>query len=331
MTDLSFYACVVSNGAVKMSAGSRPARDRIRKNYSYLEDELRSEEYAGVLFEKDCISQRDKDDLEDGRKSRREKAHLLTDILLRKSEQVIETFFEILRSERRKQPHIYYRLFPEHAHEHEQLSRHSHTQQQQQSDNSSTYKETTEQMNVFDQSGSCKRDVSDVITAGTLQGGRSEINVQASSSGAAGLLALRVPSTASLEVLTTAMEIARDVAVEGIARGHSSTVAGSEGGAAGGFAAVEVYVPKSEADSDLKGLIHKVVSHLVVRIDELEFEMALELPWFSKPSNMLTSCMLSLFSFCMIKYIMSSTFSYKLQWYLVIALYILTLVLGQGN
>ena len=296
MTDLSFYACVVSNGAVKMSAGSRPARDRIRKNYSYLEDELRSEEYAGVLFEKDCISQRDKDDLEDGRKSRREKAHLLTDILLRKSEQVIETFFEILRSERRKQPHIYYHLFPEHAHEHEQLSRHSHTQQQQ-SDNSSTYKKTTEQTNVFDQSGRCKRDVSDMVTAGTLQGGRSEINVQASSSGAAGLLAFRVPSTAPLEVLTTAMEIARDVAVEGIARGHSSTVAGSEGGAAGGFAAVEVYVPKYEAKSDLKGLIHKVVSLSVVRISELEFEMALEYPWCSKPSSMLTSCMPCLCSF----------------------------------
>ena len=51
-----------------------------------------------------------------------------------------------------------------------------------------------------------------------LQGGRSEINVQTSSSGAAGLLAIRVPSMAPNEILKSVMESAHDIAVEGIER-----------------------------------------------------------------------------------------------------------------
>lgn len=75
------------------------------------------------------------------------------------------------------------------------------------------------------------------------------VDVRASK-GAAGMLAIRLPSTASPQTMELALNAARDVTLEGIKQGMSSATVKSSGGAAGALAAVEVYDTQGELHSD---------------------------------------------------------------------------------
>ena len=87
-------------------------RDRIRKNYHYLVSELLVTSYVNALFQEGALSIEEKEQLS-GICSRKEQAECFVDIMMRKPDKSIQKFFDIVRTQTDKQPHIYAKLFPD--------------------------------------------------------------------------------------------------------------------------------------------------------------------------------------------------------------------------
>ena len=96
-----------------MSASARPLRERVRKHYDYLINELMVSSYVNVLFQEKVLSSEEKERLS-ARGGRQERAQDFVDTLMHKSESSIHKFFDIVREHEDKQPHIYYDVFPQH-------------------------------------------------------------------------------------------------------------------------------------------------------------------------------------------------------------------------
>lgn len=100
---------------VALSDGARPLRDRLRENYAYLSDELKVSCYVNDVFEAKVLSRQDKDELSDLASSRRKQAEAFLDTMMSKPESSIRKFFDVVRTQKDKQPQIYEHLFPEHT------------------------------------------------------------------------------------------------------------------------------------------------------------------------------------------------------------------------
>ena len=98
---------------LNMSASARPLRERVRKHYDYLINELMVSSYVNVLFQEKVLSSEEKERLS-ARGGRQERAQDFVDTLMHKSESSIHKFFHIVRVHEDKQPHIYYDVFPQH-------------------------------------------------------------------------------------------------------------------------------------------------------------------------------------------------------------------------
>lgn len=96
-------------------ATNTSAKKRLRTHYSYLKEELVAPPYVELLFQAEVLTSQEKQTLTDPQKSQSELARLFVDTLMRKPEWGIDTFFQLLRSRRDMQPHIYDELFPEHS------------------------------------------------------------------------------------------------------------------------------------------------------------------------------------------------------------------------
>ncbi|XP_062504101.1 uncharacterized protein LOC134180934 [Corticium candelabrum] len=96
-----------------MSTTARPLRERVRKHYDYLINELMVSSYVNVLFQEKVLSSEEKERLS-ARGGRQERAQDFVDTLMHKSESSIHKFFHIVREHEDKQPHIYYDVFPQH-------------------------------------------------------------------------------------------------------------------------------------------------------------------------------------------------------------------------
>ena len=95
-----------------MSRSNRPLRDRLRRNYTYLIDELTVSNYVNDLYQAAVLSVREKDELL-STTDRHKQAQIFVDTMMRKSEPAIQKFLDILQTRMDKQPHIYEVLFPE--------------------------------------------------------------------------------------------------------------------------------------------------------------------------------------------------------------------------
>ena len=87
-------------------------RERLRNHYTYLVQELIVSNYLNDLYEQHVFSDQDKEGLS-AEGDRRRQADLFIDILKRKPEEKIQRFFDIVRAQTDKQPHIYDEIFPE--------------------------------------------------------------------------------------------------------------------------------------------------------------------------------------------------------------------------
>ena len=99
-------------GTAATSSSEQPFRV-VRKNYEYLVNELRVSNYLDALYGEELLSDQDVLSLRN-EQDNYDQTRKFLDILKGKSEQVIENFFEILKTRTgpRFQPHIYHRLFP---------------------------------------------------------------------------------------------------------------------------------------------------------------------------------------------------------------------------
>lgn len=97
-----------------MSGNERPLRDLLRKNLTYLIDELIVSYYVPHLCQEEVLCDEDMDRLT-VLPSRRQKAERFVDLLIHKSESGIQKFFDFLRTQTTMQPHIYSKLFPQHT------------------------------------------------------------------------------------------------------------------------------------------------------------------------------------------------------------------------
>lgn len=93
-----------------MSGGDRPLRDRIHDHYDYLVGELRVSNYLDALYRTRVISDEDKEQLRH-ECNRREQARNFLDALMRKPEDSIASFFEIVKQKADEQPQIYDKIF----------------------------------------------------------------------------------------------------------------------------------------------------------------------------------------------------------------------------
>lgn len=91
-----------------MSGTKRPLRHVLRENYNYLMYELRVNCYVDSLFQERVLTLEQRDLL-----LQRQDTESFLDILMNKPESSIQTFFDMVRTQTDKQPHIYEMLFPE--------------------------------------------------------------------------------------------------------------------------------------------------------------------------------------------------------------------------
>jgi tetratricopeptide (TPR) repeat protein len=89
-------------------------RDLLRQNYDYLVDELVPPYFMNTLYAEKILCEQDMEELNDVKLKgmRRKQATRFLDIMMKKSEESIYTFLEVLRSQKGKQPHIYEKLYP---------------------------------------------------------------------------------------------------------------------------------------------------------------------------------------------------------------------------
>ena len=89
-----------------MSARDPSLRRRLKHHYEYLVNELMISNYLGLLFSADVISMREMETLREMR-VRHEQTTRFIDDLLRKSDDQIAKFLEIVQTKSDAQPHIY--------------------------------------------------------------------------------------------------------------------------------------------------------------------------------------------------------------------------------
>ena len=93
-----------------MSAEEKPARRLVRKNYEFLINELRVSNYLDALYEEELLTSQDNASLR-SEQNECKQAREFVNILLKKPEETIEKFFEIVKMRKDAQPHIYRKLF----------------------------------------------------------------------------------------------------------------------------------------------------------------------------------------------------------------------------
>ena len=89
-------------------------RDRLRKHYAYLKEQLIASNYLDDLYGQEVLSGQEKERLEAVGDRRQQQAGDFLDILIRKPEEKIQKFFDIVKTTTDKQPHIFDEVFPEH-------------------------------------------------------------------------------------------------------------------------------------------------------------------------------------------------------------------------
>ena len=122
------YQSLIHVMAATLAATSSEQPSRVvRKNYEYLVNEFRVSNYLDALYGEELLSDQDVQSLRN-EQDNYDQTRKFLDILKGKSEQVIENFFEILKTRTgpRFQPHIYHRLFP-HAEQRDGKSQQDHT------------------------------------------------------------------------------------------------------------------------------------------------------------------------------------------------------------
>jgi hypothetical protein len=89
-------------------------RDLLRQNYDYLVDELVPPYFMNTLYAEKILCEQDMEELNDVKLKgmRRKQATRFLDIMMKKPEESIYTFVEVLGSQKGKQPHIYEKLYP---------------------------------------------------------------------------------------------------------------------------------------------------------------------------------------------------------------------------
>ena len=92
-----------------MSSADRPLRDLLKRHYEFLTDELDVGCHIAALFQGNVISRNEKETLT-SKQVIHEQATYLIDRLLRRDEEKIATFLEIMKTSK-EQPHIYKKLF----------------------------------------------------------------------------------------------------------------------------------------------------------------------------------------------------------------------------
>ncbi|XP_062507850.1 uncharacterized protein LOC134184229 isoform X2 [Corticium candelabrum] len=95
-----------------MSSADRPLRDLLKLHYEFLTKELDVRCHIAALFQRNVISRNEKETLT-SKQVIHEQATYLIDALLRRDEEKIATFLEIMKTNE-EQPHIYKKLFPRH-------------------------------------------------------------------------------------------------------------------------------------------------------------------------------------------------------------------------
>ena len=106
-----------------MNGAEEPLRARIRKNYDYLINELTVSLYINVLFQEEVLSSEEMEQLSLIH-GRGEQAKHFVEILMRKPPRSIQKFFDIVRTQTDKQPHVYAKLFSDFPSDQAQISKH---------------------------------------------------------------------------------------------------------------------------------------------------------------------------------------------------------------
>ena len=91
---------------------ARPLAQRLKKHYSEVVSEIMSTYYVEVLFSENVLSEEEKDELVEMKKTRASQAKRFLEIMLHKPESGIEKFFQTIKEATTQQPHIYDILYP---------------------------------------------------------------------------------------------------------------------------------------------------------------------------------------------------------------------------